>query len=72
MRSTLVFGMNFAEIFMIFFIIALIFGVGRLPQLGEAIGKMRLNYGKARKGEIDITPKGTQTGGTIEDAEIVD
>ena len=65
-------GMNPGEILMLLFIIALVFGIGRLPQLGEAIGKARRKHNRALEGkdEIDITPKGKKPD-TIEDAEIV-
>lgn len=61
-------------------IILLVFGVGRLPQVGEAVGKMRRNYGLAVKGEdaIDITPprdgdsSRPSSSEAVEDADLVD
>ena len=43
---------------MVLVIVFLVFGVGRLPQIGEAIGKMRRNYKKALDDDsVDVTPK---------------
>lgn len=70
------------EVVLTVVIILLVFGVGRLPQVGEAVGKMRRNYGLALKGEdaIDITPQrdsdsassGPSSSETVDDAELVD
>jgi sec-independent protein translocase protein TatA len=51
-------GMGVWEIFLILFIVLLIFGGNKLPQLGAGIGKGIRNFKKSLKGEdeIDITP----------------
>lgn len=43
---------------LILMIILLIFGAGKLPELGEGLGKGIRNFKKALKGEdeIDVTP----------------
>ena len=43
---------------MLIVVIVLVFGVGRLPQIGETVGKMRKNHRKSLEGDdaIDITP----------------
>jgi sec-independent protein translocase protein TatA len=47
------------EILIIVFVAALIFGAGRLPQIGDALGRSIRNFKKAVKGdnEIDVTPR---------------
>ena len=51
--------MGMSEIIIIIFVIVLIFGAPRLPQIGDALGRSILNFKKALKGqnEIDVTPK---------------
>jgi sec-independent protein translocase protein TatA len=46
------------EAILILLIILLIFGAGKLPELGEGLGKGIRNFKKALKGEdeIDVTP----------------
>ena len=52
------FGLNIGELIMLIVVIVLVFGVGRLPQIGETVGKMRKNHRKSLEGDdaIDITP----------------
>jgi sec-independent protein translocase protein TatA len=46
------FGLGATELVIILVIILLIFGVGKLPQLGEGVGKMFSGFRKAvREGE---------------------
>lgn len=47
------------EIIIIVFIAVLIFGAGRLPQIGDALGRSIRNFKRAVKGEneIDVTPR---------------
>lgn len=46
------------EAILILIIVLLIFGAGKLPELGEGLGKGIRNFRKALKGEneIDVTP----------------
>jgi sec-independent protein translocase protein TatA len=46
------------EIIIVVFVAVLIFGAGRLPQIGDALGRSIRNFKKAVKGEdeIDVTP----------------
>ncbi len=47
------------ELFIILIIILIIFGAGKLPQIGEALGKGIKSFKKATKGmqdEIDAPP----------------
>lgn len=47
------------EILIIVFVAALIFGAGRLPQIGDALGRSIRNFKKGMRGdeEIDVTPR---------------
>ena len=47
------------ELLVLFLIVVVVFGAGKLPQLGEALGKSVKNFRKGMAGndEIDVTPK---------------
>jgi sec-independent protein translocase protein TatA len=53
------FGIGLPELSIILVIVTMIFGVGRLPELGGAMGKTIRNFRKASEGkdEIEINPK---------------
>jgi sec-independent protein translocase protein TatA len=50
------------ELVLIIFIILVLFGVGKIPEVGSGIGKGLRNFKRAIKGEdeIDVTPEGEQ------------
>ena len=52
------FGLGLPELLIILVIIVLLFGAGRLPQIGAGIGEGIRNFKKAMKkeDEIDVTP----------------
>ncbi len=54
------FGLGVAELVVILVIVLVIFGAGRLPQLGGSIGQTIRNFRRevSRPDEIDITPRG--------------
>jgi sec-independent protein translocase protein TatA len=56
------FGFGIGELLIILAIVVLIFGVGKLPELGAGMGKAIGNFKKAAReqNEIDITPKKTE------------
>jgi sec-independent protein translocase protein TatA len=56
------FGIGMPELLIILVIILIIFGAGKLPQIGEGIGKGIRNFRKAtkEKEEIDVTPNKTE------------
>jgi len=53
------YGIGITELLIILAIIILIFGVGKLPEIGSGIGKAVKGFKKSLKGEdeIDVTPK---------------
>ena len=53
------FGIGMPELIIILVIILIIFGAGKLPEIGGAIGKGIKNFKKATKepDEIDVTPE---------------
>lgn len=55
-------GLGFTELLIILVIILIIFGAGRLPELGEGIGRGIKNFRKAVKPEeIDVTPRDAES-----------
>jgi len=52
------FGIGMPELIIILVIILIIFGAGKLPEIGGAIGKSIRNFKKATRepDEIDVTP----------------
>jgi len=52
-------GIGMTELIIILVIILIIFGAGKLPEIGGGIGKAIKNFKKATKepDEIDVTPK---------------
>lgn len=55
----LMMGLGPWELIIIFMIVLVIFGAGKLPQIGEALGKSIKNFKQAAdaNNEIDVTPK---------------
>ena len=53
------FGLGVGELLVILVIVLIIFGAGKLPEIGEGLGRGIRNFRKAVKtpDEIDITPK---------------
>jgi sec-independent protein translocase protein TatA len=45
------FGLHWPEIILILVIVLIVFGVGKLPQIGGAVGKSINEFRKARSGE---------------------
>jgi len=51
------FGLGTTELVVILFIILILFGVGKLPEIGSGMGKAIKNFKQAAdEKEIDITP----------------
>ncbi|MCX8022365.1 MAG: twin-arginine translocase TatA/TatE family subunit [Syntrophorhabdaceae bacterium] len=53
------FGLGMPELIVIMVIVLIIFGAGKLPEIGGAIGKGIKSFKKSMKepDEIDVTPK---------------
>jgi sec-independent protein translocase protein TatA len=53
------FGFGMPELIVILVIVLVVFGAGRLPEIGGALGKSIRNFKKASDGkdEIEITPR---------------
>ena len=53
------FGLGATELVIILVIVLIIFGAGKLPQIGDALGRSIKNFKKAADtgSELDVTPK---------------
>ena len=56
-------GLRLPELIIILVVLLLVFGAGKIPQLGDALGKGIRNFKKATQEDdsIDVSPKGEQT-----------
>jgi sec-independent protein translocase protein TatA len=56
------FGLGFPELIVIMVIVLIIFGAGKLPEIGGAIGKGIRSFKKSvhEPDEIDVTPRNDQ------------
>ncbi|MBM2838779.1 MAG: Sec-independent protein translocase protein tatA/E-like protein [Deltaproteobacteria bacterium] len=56
------FGLGIPELIIILVLVLVVFGVGKLPEIGGGIGKAIKNFKKASSGEdeIDVTPKNVE------------
>lgn len=58
-------GLGATELVIILVIVLLIFGAGKLPQIGDALGKSIKNFKKAAAGRddkaVDVTPKSLES-----------
>ncbi len=64
-------GLGFTELMIILVIVLLIFGAGKLPQIGSGIGKAIRGFKEAIEGKdaIDVTPKKESKGEVKEGPE---
>jgi len=69
------FGLGMGELLVILVIVLLVFGAGKLPQIGDALGKSIRNFKQAANHENQIEvgkKKEITTTGATDDAEVVD
>jgi len=67
-------GLGMGELLVILVIVIVIFGAGKLPQIGDALGRSIKNFKRASAGkdEIDVSPKqgeiadGSKSGTTVD------
>lgn len=52
-------GLGFGELIILLIIVLLVFGAGKLPQIGDALGKSIKNFKRASgsQDEIEVSPK---------------
>jgi sec-independent protein translocase protein TatA len=52
-------GLGFGELIILLIIVLLVFGAGKLPQIGDALGKSIKNFKRAANGkdEIEVSPR---------------
>jgi sec-independent protein translocase protein TatA len=57
-------GLGMGELLIILVIVIVIFGAGKLPQIGDALGRSIKNFKRASNGkdEIDVSPKTAELG----------
>jgi sec-independent protein translocase protein TatA len=57
------FGFGMPELIIILVIVLVVFGAGRLPEIGGALGKSIRNFKKSSEGkdEIEIKPKSEES-----------
>ena len=55
-------GLGVPELLILLVIVLLVFGAGKLPQIGDALGKSIKNFKKASRHDdaVDVTPKGLE------------
>jgi sec-independent protein translocase protein TatA len=57
------FGLGTTELIIILVLVLIIFGAGKLPEIGGALGKGIRSFRKAQESdEIDVTPKEEKKG----------
>jgi sec-independent protein translocase protein TatA len=59
------FGLGIGELLVILVIVLIIFGAGKLPEIGEGLGRGIRSFRKEmhKPDEIDVTPKDGEPGG---------
>ena len=68
------FGLGATELILILVIVLVIFGAGKLPEIGAGLGKGIKNFKKATKevDEIDITPTPPKVDSAKSDSEKIE
>lgn len=55
-------GLNFSELIVILVIVLILFGPGKLPEIGKALGRGIREFKKAQNGQPDDEPKSGDPG----------
>jgi sec-independent protein translocase protein TatA len=57
-------GLGVTELIIILVIVIVIFGAGKLPQIGDALGRSIKNFKRASGGkdELDVSPRSAEIG----------
>lgn len=55
------FGLGMPELIVVLVIVLVVFGAGRLPEIGGALGKSIRNFKKSSSGKDEIEIKATRT-----------
>ena len=68
------FGLGVGELLVILVIVLLIFGAGKLPQIGDAFGRAIKNFRSSASGEnqIEVSKKKEIVAGSADDSEDAD
>ncbi len=66
------FGLGVTELIIILVIILIMFGAGKLPEIGEGLGRGIKNFRRATRqpDEIDVTPASESEQGDGDDGEV--
>lgn len=62
------FGLGMPELIIILVIIVIIFGAGRLPEIGAGLGKGIKNFRKATRGDDEDDKEKLEEGGKAKDS----
>ncbi len=68
------FGLGMGELLVILVIVLLVFGAGKLPQIGDALGKSIRNFKSAanHENQIEVAKKKEITTAGADDADVVE
>jgi sec-independent protein translocase protein TatA len=64
-------GLGIGELLILLVIVLLVFGAGKLPQIGDALGKSIKNFKRASNAhdEIEVSPKKPELGDSSKTAD---
>jgi sec-independent protein translocase protein TatA len=72
------FGLGFGELLIVLFVVLIVFGAGKLPQIGDQLGRSIKNFRRSASGESELEvsqkrelPVKAAPPPALEDAEVV-